>query len=65
MKLILLVLVIGFGVKLVYTAMAPKATGPWSKEVQLLWQGDTCGLFGKLLIVGFPIVLLAIIFAIF
>ena len=65
MKLILLVLIIGFSAKLIYTAIAPKATGPWSKEVQLLWQGETCGSFGKLIILGFPIILIAIIAVMF
>lgn len=65
MKLILLIIVVGFSTKLIYTAMASKSTGPWSKEIQLLWQGNTCGSLGKLLILGVPILLITIIFAIF
>lgn len=60
-KAILLLLVAGGSIYFLYKAIAGKATGPYTKEVELLWSGETCGTFGKVIVIIVPIVLLALI----
>ena len=65
LKGILILIVLGTSMKLIYLGVIRKATGPYSKEVELLWTGETCGNFGKVLVFAIPIILIAIINAIF
>lgn len=60
-KVILLLLVTGCSINVIYKAIAGKATGPFTKEVELLWTGETCGGFGKVIVIIVPIVLLVLI----
>jgi len=64
-KAILMLIVILYSIKIMYTAAFGKANGPYSKEVELLWRGEECGSFGKVIVIGVPIVLLFALNAIF
>ncbi len=59
--IILMITVIWFSVKLIYKGIIGKATGPYSKELELLWKGEYFRLFGKFIVLGVPIILLVII----
>jgi len=65
LKGILILIILGVSVKLIYAGIIKKATGPFSKEVELLWIGETCGNLGKVLVFAIPLVLIAIINAAF
>ena len=65
LKGILILIVLCTSMKLIYQGIIRKANGPYSKEVELLWTGETCGSFGKVLVFAIPIILMAIINAIF
>jgi hypothetical protein len=60
-KVILMILVVGFSIYALYKAIAGKATGPYTKELELLWNGEECGAFGKVILIGVPVVLLVLI----
>ena len=61
----LVMMIGGASAKLIYQGITKKATGPYSKEVELLWTGEDCGSFGKVIVLGVPLILIAVIYAIF
>lgn len=61
-KVILLLLVAGCSIYVIYKAIAGKSTGPYTKEVELLWTGETGGGFGKVIVIIVPVVLLVLIY---
>ena len=47
LKAILILIVAGLSLKFIYKSLSGKATGPYTKQVQLFWTGEDCGIFGN------------------
>lgn len=65
LKSILILLVAGFSLGFIVKSLAGKATGPFTKQVQLFWSGEDGGSFGKLFVIIPPIILIGLIWVIF
>jgi len=65
LKAILMLIIAGTSVKFIYGSLSKKATGPFSKQVELFWSGEDGGVFGKLIVIVPPLLLMGIIYIIF
>ena len=45
----------------IYKAISGNAAGPFTKDIQLLWEGEIGRGFGKLVVIGIPLIILMII----
>jgi len=64
-KAILILIVAGVSINLIYRALSGKATGPFTKQVQLFWTGEDGGMIGKWIVILSPILLIGLIYSIF
>lgn len=64
-KGILMILVLFFSGKIIYKGLSGNVDGPYTTNIELLWKGEYCGQFGKLIVIGVPLILLIIINKIF
>jgi hypothetical protein len=64
-KAIMILIVAGVSINLIYKALTGKATGPFTKQVQLFWSGEDGGMLGKWTVIISPIVLIGLIYIIF
>ncbi|MBP2640990.1 MAG: hypothetical protein H6Q66_1941 [Firmicutes bacterium] len=60
-KGIMMLIIAGGSGYFIYKSLSEKATGPFTKQVQLFWSGEDCGIFGKAIVIAVPLGLLGLI----
>lgn len=65
LKASLILLVAGISLVFIVKTLSGKATGPFTKQVQLYWSGEDGGLLGKLFVIMPPVILISLIWRIF